>query len=190
MLYLVRSKERFKIGYTTNLVKRMNTYSTHNPDVKLLAFKEGSKEEEKELHNKYKKYLIKNSEWMDIPKEEILDFIREFDKNAICGTHVVFDSDTILDLMKLEGKLIDLFLFIAFGQELSLFDTDKDGYFYNNKTFKMQVKSWANFSDSCINNYISRLYKYGQLIKSPEKGLYKINPKYLGNERVINISKK
>ena len=55
MLYLIKSRDRFKIGYTSNLKKRLNTYLTHNPDIELLAYKQGNKNDEKELHIKYKK---------------------------------------------------------------------------------------------------------------------------------------
>ena len=46
MLYLLKSGNYYKIGYTDNIEKRMDSYKTHNPDFILVGTKEGNKKEE------------------------------------------------------------------------------------------------------------------------------------------------
>ena len=50
MLYLINSKNYYKIGYTLNeenMINRMASYRTHNPDVKVLGTRHGDKESER-----------------------------------------------------------------------------------------------------------------------------------------------
>ena len=62
MLYLLESTNYFKIGYTTNIKSRLSTYKTHNPDIKLIQTKDGTKNDEKILHKICEKYRF-NNEW-------------------------------------------------------------------------------------------------------------------------------
>lgn len=83
MLYLLKSNDYLKIGYTKcadTLYGRLSSYKTHNPDYKLLFLKEGNTSDEEMIHYKYSKYLSNNTEWFYIPdvKEQyriILEFI-------------------------------------------------------------------------------------------------------------------
>lgn len=47
MIYLIQSREYMKIGYTNNLKRRLQQYSTNNPDYKLLCLSEGTKQDER-----------------------------------------------------------------------------------------------------------------------------------------------
>lgn len=38
MIYLMQSGTFFKVGFTSNLEKRIKAYATHNPQAKLLAY--------------------------------------------------------------------------------------------------------------------------------------------------------
>lgn len=50
MLYLIKSQQYVKIGFTTDLEKRMSIYTTHNPDFELLDTCIGTLKDEKSLH--------------------------------------------------------------------------------------------------------------------------------------------
>lgn len=71
-LYLIKSGNYIKIGYTSNWEQRKKNYITHNPEFKILNFREGTKSDEYYLHKLFQKYLINDSEWM-IYKEEIIN---------------------------------------------------------------------------------------------------------------------
>lgn len=62
MIYLIESGDYYKIGYTTNINQRLKSYITANPNFKLIETKEGSKQDEKELHRLCKEFKFKN-EW-------------------------------------------------------------------------------------------------------------------------------
>lgn len=184
VLYLIKSRDRFKIGYTSNLKKRLNTYLTHNPDIELLAYKQGNKNDEKELHIKYKKYLIEKSEWMIIPKEEIKDILKDFEENSCLKSSIMVNLKSIDNLINLDGNLIRLLLCIVYCEELSLLDKDEECCFYNNKLFKNHIRE-ANLdlTDGAIDVYVSQLTKQGFLIKKC-KGCYMLNPNYFFKGRV------
>jgi hypothetical protein len=50
MLYLIKSGNYIKVGYTTNINKRLCAYNTCNPDYELIDVVEGSKQDESEFH--------------------------------------------------------------------------------------------------------------------------------------------
>lgn len=106
MLYLIKSGDYLKIGYSQDIKKRMQTYSTHNPDIALLDTIEGDESLEKFVHNLCKEFRVNNkqewfhlnpfiievwnslkdSEYVDIPKSEIplelvnLDYKNKFEE--------------------------------------------------------------------------------------------------------------
>lgn len=62
MLYLIKSDNYLKIGYTYDVSKRMKQYETHNPNFVLLDTAPGNTIDEMRLHSILKPYWIKN-EW-------------------------------------------------------------------------------------------------------------------------------
>lgn len=75
ILYLMQSGNYLKIGYTKNFANRFSAYKTHNPDIKILATREGTYADESYLHKRLKCYLIeKYSEWMFYNEEIIKVF--------------------------------------------------------------------------------------------------------------------
>lgn len=62
MLYLIKSDNYLKIGYTYDVSKRMKQYETHNSSFVLLDTAEGNLRDEEYLHSVLKPYWIKN-EW-------------------------------------------------------------------------------------------------------------------------------
>lgn len=73
--YLIQQGECLKIGYTTDVKKRLRQYRTHNVDFKLLYVLKGN--EEKELHNKFSKFKFKN-EWFNFDDE----IVKYFENNS------------------------------------------------------------------------------------------------------------
>lgn len=75
MLYLIKSSNYLKIGYTSNLKTRLQDYNTHNPDYILLDTCNGNLNDEAAIHNILKEYQYR-SEWFHYNKK-ILDIWEE-----------------------------------------------------------------------------------------------------------------
>lgn len=65
MLYLIKSGNYIKIGYSENLEKRLQSYNTHNPNYQLIDTIEGNEDLEKTLHHLCKEFKFKN-EWFHL----------------------------------------------------------------------------------------------------------------------------
>lgn len=64
MLYLIKSGDFLKIGYSNNVNKRLESYRTCNPDFIVLDTIEGDEKLEKALHKICKEFKIENrQEW-------------------------------------------------------------------------------------------------------------------------------
>ncbi len=63
MLYLIKSREYLKIGFTNNLENRENSYHTENPDFEFISTREGNRQDESYLHNLLSS-KIHHREWM------------------------------------------------------------------------------------------------------------------------------
>jgi hypothetical protein len=74
MLYLVKSGDYLKIGYTDNVYKRIRQYNTYNPDIEVLSIRFGNEEDEKKLHELLSEYNYK-LEWFHYNNEVIDTFI-------------------------------------------------------------------------------------------------------------------
>lgn len=64
MLYLIESSDYYKIGYASDIDRRLKQYNTHNPDYIVLDIKEGDTKDEALLHKKCKEFRIKG-EWFE-----------------------------------------------------------------------------------------------------------------------------
>lgn len=76
MLYLIKSNNKLKIGYTKNLDSRLKSYKLHNPDAILLMSKDGSVKDEKNLHNLCRDYQVHNEWYNDC--EEVVNTFSEY----------------------------------------------------------------------------------------------------------------
>ena len=89
MIYLIKSEARhgtyFKVGFATNVEKRMVNYGTHNPNVKLLEFcvtyDKTKHQLEKAIHEEIKAKGFQFSEtfgvtreWFFVPMEQEQEF--------------------------------------------------------------------------------------------------------------------
>lgn len=119
MVYLIKSGNYLKIGYSNDVKKRLQNYTTHNPDIVLLDTIEGDESIEKMLHNLCKEFRLNNkqewfhlnpfiidvwnslkdSEFVEIPKSEIdIEYININYKEKF--------EETLSELLKLKEELI------------------------------------------------------------------------------------
>ena len=180
MIYLIQSVYKddndnyhdiLKIGYTSNLEKRLSHYTSHNFGFKLLKTREGNEELEKLLHYYFNKYLIKeshNREWFEYNEEiinefeklekEELSFLKPNKKIKNQKEQLVIDDDFLLELCK---NNLDLF------NELKIFLNT-----FNNidKNFRNKMKSYCLLLENincidilkkipCIPNNYHRYYE-------------------------------
>lgn len=62
MIYLLKSNDKLKVGYTNNFAERFKNYQSHNPDIELVNMKSGTREDERVIHD-YLKDRIVVGEW-------------------------------------------------------------------------------------------------------------------------------
>lgn len=86
MIYIIKSGEYIKIGYSKDectLIKRFKCYNTHNPEYKVLNVFTGEKEDEKKLHQLCLSEKFK-TEWFYY-SEDIIEKIDKYIKeNKLC----------------------------------------------------------------------------------------------------------
>ena len=81
MVYMVKSGNFYKIGYTANFEKRLENYMTHNPNIEVIdtvkTYAKTKRQLEKVLHAEIKAYGFechKNREWFIIPEDRQEEF--------------------------------------------------------------------------------------------------------------------
>lgn len=79
MLYLLESSDYYKIGYAKDLSKRLRSYSTHNPDYRIIDVMDGDRSQELFLHNLCRSYRYK-LEWF-YKEDFILDIWNDYKKS-------------------------------------------------------------------------------------------------------------
>lgn len=77
MIYLMQSHNKLKIGYSNNVQKRLRTFLTGNPDITLLSFKPGTKQDETNLHKLCKDWHVTNEWYLDTP--EVHEIFNKYD---------------------------------------------------------------------------------------------------------------
>ena len=167
MIYLIQSVYKddndnyhdiLKIGYTSNLEKRLSHYTSHNFGFKLLKTREGNEEMEKLLHYYFNKYLIKesyNREWFEYNEEIINNFsiLEKEELSYLNKKNNKNQEEKITDDLLLELCENDLDLF----SEIRTFLND----FNINRNFKRRIKSYCIFLSK--NNYLDLLKKIPEI---------------------------
>ena len=71
-VYVMESAKKIKIGYSSNIVKRIKNYKSHTPDLNILCIikHKNAFELESKYHAMYDKKRI-NGEWFDLNQNEI-----------------------------------------------------------------------------------------------------------------------
>lgn len=65
IVYLIRSGDNYKIGFSKNINNRIKAYKTHNPEFELIKVYEGGRDLEKDLHYGLRPFRIKGTEWFN-----------------------------------------------------------------------------------------------------------------------------
>jgi len=75
-VYIIKSSNLYKIGYSSNWKKRKQSYDTHNPEYKLVFLYKGNNafKVESYLHKKYYSKNI-NGEWFNLLDSDIIDIV-------------------------------------------------------------------------------------------------------------------
>jgi hypothetical protein len=63
MIYLIESSDYYKIGKANDISQRMRTYSTHNPDCKLIDILDAPDSIERTLHGFLRHLRKPRTEW-------------------------------------------------------------------------------------------------------------------------------
>ena len=80
MLYFIKSREYYKIGYSDNFKIRLSSYKIHNPDFELIGTREGTRHDEFMYHcylSQYDTNKNNNTEWFLINDETVINFVKE-----------------------------------------------------------------------------------------------------------------
>lgn len=95
MLYLIKSGDYIKIGYSSNMEQRLRTYNTCNPNYELLDIVEGTESDEKDWHERLLLYKYK-LEWFHY-NSKIIDMWNErYSKTISIQEHI--KSSTYTDI--------------------------------------------------------------------------------------------
>lgn len=93
MLYLVRFDNALKIGYTSNLVNRLNNFKTTQLNVELISSREGTVKHEKILHELCSASKLRNELFKDDPIVI-----------QIFNNHIFNDNEVLIKNLELENK--------------------------------------------------------------------------------------
>lgn len=82
-IYIIKGKEYYKIGYTTNYKKRIKQYKTHNPNVNTICLVKTPKAFELEgyYHDLYKDKNV-DGEWFNLTEEEVISTMQKLYKES------------------------------------------------------------------------------------------------------------
>jgi len=105
MLYLIECGDYYKIGYASDIDRRLKQYNTHNPDYIVLDIKDGDTKDEALLHRKCKEFRIKG-EWFE-KCADVLDAWYTYER--VCDEYIFTDldegiSELLLSLLKSSTK--------------------------------------------------------------------------------------
>lgn len=80
MLYLIKSGDYIKIGFSDDVVNRMKSYKTCNPDFQILDIQIGSETDEKNWHERLLMYKYRG-EWFHFNQKILELWNSEYNKN-------------------------------------------------------------------------------------------------------------
>lgn len=180
MIYLIQSGNNLKIGFTSNLKSRLNQYKTHNPDIRLLNYKSGTKEDEKKLHvlcEKYKYY----TEWFTYC-EEVIDIFNNYISESNEGSDEEFNFKELvkINLSDTSEGMFRISQISEYKVMIYLYKySDIRGKVVIDVHLKDLIHNETKLSIGTIKNCITSLYKKNLILKDPTyKKIYYLNPKY------------
>lgn len=117
MIYYIKAvkKPLWKIGYVINdPARRLSDIQTAVPyDVELIALLDGTKDDEKRIHNDYEEYKRKvaGTEWFELTEMEYIKLLTRFQFGADRAVREIYmPSDRLKSRMKMTFNIDDFFL--------------------------------------------------------------------------------
>lgn len=124
-IYVLKCNDAVKVGYTTDLDKRIKAHRVSNPFIEFICSYEGSIEDEKLIHKKLSKHLKENcTEWFNY-YEKILDDIES------CLEFILNKKQTQSENPFINNNKIDV-TFNKFGNLIE--KQNKINLYYNNNS--------------------------------------------------------
>lgn len=165
MLYLIKSGNYIKVGYSKNVDKRMCCYNTCNPDYLLLDAVEGTTKDESEFHKLISSYHYK-LEWF-LYNENIIDIWNtKYNRCVKCPK-----------LEHISKRAKELFIWLC---NHTKFDTTQ---VLLSTGIRKELSEELNMSQSCITTNLKALKDLNLI--SGERGVFTINPQvfWKGDEK-------
>ena len=176
MIYLIDQDNYYKIGYTSNLERRLKEYSTHNINFKLIDTIEGDKSFEDLLHKKFK-HLKYNNEWFH-KNAEILEYfkntkgIKDIPKDFVYMFPRVLEKTT-----KLTEASLKVLNYVVLNANFA--GDPPIGNIFNLNGFYNKIIEVTKLKKSAIAKAFKILTNLELLIKDKKaRGVYYVNPLY------------
>ena len=176
MLYLIKSGSNLKIGFTSDLDSRLAQYKVHNPDIRLLNYKSGTREDEQRLHTLCKEYKY-SDEWF-IYNEEVISifnsYISQIDIESPFKNSISINLNLILEGLSQLSKISEYKVLVCLWKSSNL-----RGKIILDSCLNNLIHHTTQLTIGTIKNCISSLYKKNLITKiGNEKGIYYLNSKY------------
>lgn len=179
MIYLITDGTNLKVGYTSNLERRMSQYNTHSSTIKLINAKPGNFKSEKNIHKKFSHIKI-NREWFKY-SEDLISYFNSYNGDrdlfieSLTDSKFVYINPSQLMLLRSRNSIGVLLVVIE-----ELFGFSNSTYVF---TALMDDKSrWAEklgiHCNTSIDNALAELVEK-DMIYRVSKGKYAINQKYV-----------
>lgn len=196
MIYLIKSGEYVKIGFSENINKRLSILQTGNPiKMEIIDYKEGNKIDEGILHSLCKEFRIRGEWFKDC------DQVREIFKNYISkklDNIKIQDKDFIYVNLNFEElynlEMPEFRVLIQLFKLVNRFNPNED--ILNNLQIKVNkmirdaIKDKTGLAESTVKNAFTSLVKKGLLLKDGEyKSIYYLNPKFFFKGNISDRTK-
>lgn len=189
MIYLIESNNSYKIGYTTDLQKRLKAYKTHNPTFELITYKDGTQIDETNLLNLLKEYKIEN-EWFKKDEEVLKTFNNYFPSNLKKSEPMQVYLKDMSGLMKISSKNEILVLMWFWKHSTYISDNQIGNIVVINPVLFKQIEDSTGINQQSVRNMISALKKKNLLLtNADERGVYYLNPQYFFKGKLADRAK-
>lgn len=189
MIYMLKSGEYIKIGYTQSLKsfpQRLEHYFTHNPNIEFIGYMEGSTKEENRFHKELSEFKINNEteEWFKVPIDVYNKLFNEF--NPENKTYVIIGFDrkpkAVIKRKELEDCFDD-----AHNYAIKYFSENLKNFYSSEelKTLVTEINKTFNIHMNirpCSVGLLVNIKKTTMRIPKSEGGGTKTMYKYVGKE--------
>ena len=182
MIYLIKNRNYLKIGYSNNIEERLKNYNIHNPNYELLAIRDGTREFETFLHNRFKNLQVKG-EWFLYSEDIVNDFLNYTDSNfnfavAHSQSHIkIYDSGFKM-LKKLKSNTA--YNILIYLHSISEYN---EGIVYFNNVERKRLMSLLGVKSNAITNALRLLEQSKFLLRTPEYILLNPLPVWKGDAK-------